>query len=338
MKSTTKAIVKEEQIIEAVKKFFNKEPKNLSELNDGCYNISYLITFDDNQEMVMKIAPSNDTEILTYEKDIIKTELLFYKLTDAHTDINVPKIIGEDFSGEIIDSPYYFMTKVEGTPLNKVKGATPKKRIAIYKTIAEYMAKLHNIKGEEYGYITMQNKCIGKDCFNSLIVSVDAIIADAHRKTIKLPFKEKKIYDVFKMAQNAFDEIEYPALTHYDIWDGNIFVIENDDKLEVTGIIDFERGFYACPAADFCQVTHMVDLKHDKYFLQEYNKHANKKIEYSDALMARVWAYRFYLFLIMHVECDYRDVNGSFLPQKLWVASKIRWIYRQFKKAAKRAR
>lgn len=335
MKSTTKAIVTKEQIVQAVKKFFNEEPKDCIELNDGCYNISYLIVFADGREVVMKIAPSNDTDILTYEKDIIKTELLFYKLTDKHTDIKVPKIIDEDFSGKIIASPYYFMTKLNGTPLNKVKDATKEKRINIYTTIAEYMAKLHNIGGREYGYITMEDKCKGKDCYNSLIVSVDAIIADAHRKNIKLPFKEEKIYDVFNMAQKAFDAIEYPALTHFDIWDGNIFVEENDGKLDVTGIIDFERGFYACPAADFCQVMHMVNFKDDKYFLEKYNIHADKKLEYSSELMARIWAYRFYLFLIMHVECDYRDINGSFLPQKLWVASKIRWVYRQLKRAAK---
>lgn len=337
MKSVTKANVTHEQIEKAVKKFFGENPKSCRELNDGCYNISYLIVLNDDREVVMKIAPSNDIEILTYEKDIIKTEILFYKLAEQHTDIKVPKIIGEDFSGEIISSPYYFMTKIEGTPLNKVKGATKRRRRPIYKTLAEYMAKLHNIKGEEYGYITMTQKCSGKGCLNSLLVSVESVIEDAHRKGIKLPFKEEDIYNVFKSAQKAFDEVEYPALTHYDLWDGNIFVKENNDTLEVTGVIDFERGFYACPAADFCQIMHMVDLKRDQYFLEEYNKHANKKLEYSNALMARTWAYRFYLFLIMHVECDYRDVEGSFSHQKLWVAAKIKGVYRKFKKWALKA-
>lgn len=336
MKSTTKAVVSNEQIINAVKKFFNQSPQSYTELNDGCYNISYLITFNNNKQVVMKIAPSNDIEVLTYEKDIMKTELEFYKLAAEHTDIKVPEIIGEDFSGDIISSPYYFMTKLEGVPLNKVKNATKEKRKDIYITLAQYMAKLHNIKGNNFGYITMIDKCKDKDCLNSLVVSIDALLYDARRKNIKLPFKEQKIYDVFNMAAKAFDEVKHPALTHYDMWDGNIFVKENDDNLKITGIIDFERGFYACPAADFCQIMHMVDFKRDKYFMEEYNKHANIKIEYSNALMARVWAYRFYLFLIMHVESDYRDVKGSYLPQKVWVAANIRRIYRQFKKVARK--
>ncbi|MEX1376276.1 MAG: aminoglycoside phosphotransferase family protein [Eubacteriales bacterium] len=334
MKSLTKSTVTKEQIEKACKKHFNCTIDEYHELNDGFYNISYLVRLSDGKETVLKIAPPKDVDILTYEKDIMATETLFYKLTFEHTDIKVPRILAEDDSCEIISSPYYFMSKLEGMPLNKIKKITPEMRKNIYITLAEYLAKIHNIKGETFGYITMEKECKGKGCLNSLIVSVDALLRDAKRKNVKLPFKNEEIYEVFENSKKAFDEIEYPVVCHYDLWDGNIFVQGENEGIEITGVIDFERGFYGCPAADFCQAVHYIDFGKDTYFLDTYNKYANKKAVYDDKMKCRIAAYRFYLFLIMRIECDYRDVAGSFLPQKLWVLKDIKGVYKNLKETS----
>jgi len=333
MKSLTKAKVTVDQIKEATNACLDCNVLDYMELNDGFYNISYLVKLDDNSEVVLKIAPPKDVEILTYEKDIIITELLFYKLAFEHTDIKVPEILAEDFSCEIIDSPYYFMSKLEGIPLNKLENITPDMRKQVYTVIAEYIAKLHNINGEMFGYITMEDKCAGKDCLNSIIVSVEALMNDAKRKDMILPLSKDEIFDVLNECNVAFNEIRYPVVCHFDLWDGNIFVCTNDKKLDVTGIIDFERGFYGCPAADLCQAMGYIDLEKDVYFLETYNKFANKKVAYNNELKIRILAYRFYLFLIMIVECDYRDVDGSFEPQREWVTRDIKIIYDNLKKA-----
>ena len=333
MKSLTKATVSKEQIEKAVRKHFGCGTTEYHELNEGFYNISYLVKMDDGREAVLKIAPPYDVDILTYEKDIMATELHFYKLAFEHTDIKVPHILAEDMSCETISSPYYFMSKLQGIPLNNVKNITPAMRKALYITLAEYLAKLHNIKGETFGYITMGEKCTGKGCLNSLMVSVQALIEDAQRKNVKLPIKKDKIYEVFENSKKAFEEIEYPVVCHFDLWDGNVFVQGENEDIEITGIIDFERGFYGCPAADFCQAVNYIDFEKDTYFWDTYNKYAHKKALYDEKMKVRIAAYRFYLFLIMRIECDYRDVAGSFLPQKLWVLKGIKKVYRTLKQA-----
>jgi aminoglycoside phosphotransferase (APT) family kinase protein len=43
----------------------------------------------------------------------------------------------------------------------------------------------------------------------------------------------------------ALDEVTRPALIHFDLWPGNIFV----DGSRIVGLIDHERAFWGDPAA-----------------------------------------------------------------------------------------
>lgn len=291
-------------------------------LTDGFYNASYLIRLEDGREVVLKVAPREEVVVMTYEQDIMATEVLFYQLTASETDVLIPEILYYEPAPKLIDSPYYFMTKLEGKALYHVKDLTPDKRRPIYEALAKDLAKMHGIKGQTFGYRTMEEACRGKSYFDAFMVSFDALIRDCMKVGQALPIEEAIILNLLSKTQPAFDQITRPCMVHFDLWDGNIFVLDKD-PLELSGYIDFERGFYGDPAADFCQAAGYLNLEDNPWFLELYNQEARKPLVLDQAMKIRMMAYRFYLFLLMYVECFYRDVDGSFEGQKEWVTKEL---------------
>lgn len=333
MLSKTKAKVTQGEIKLICQKQFSQEVTSFVELNDGFYNISYLVRLADDSEVVLKVAPPKDVEILTYEIDIMKAEVLFYQLSKKHTEVPVPEVFGEDFSMELIPHPYYFMSKLEGIPLNHIKNIDQDTRKDIYIQLAKILGQIHNIKGSTFGYISMEEACRDKNYFDAFMVSVKAIIDDGKAKTNEFPIPIRDLEALFNKCSHAFNEVKIPSMVHFDLWDGNIFVLEDKDGIQIEGIIDFERGFYGDPSADFAQVIGYMELDNGHEFIHTYNKYAKDKIVYNQNMAIRTCAYRLYLFLIMYVECFYRDVEGSFEPQKKWVREEIHHVFIQLENA-----
>lgn len=329
MKSLTKALLSEAQIRKVVKNQFDVGLESWKELNDGFYNSSYLIVLETGQEAVLKVAPPKGVDILTYEIDIMASEVQFYQLAAAETDMPVPQVYGYDSSGELIPNPYYFMSKLKGVPLNKIEPITPEIRRSVYEVLAANLGKLHRIKGENFGYITMEEACRGKGIHHSIMVALEALYRDVVRKEAGFPFKYDEIVALYEACAPAFEVIKEPCLVHFDLWDGNIFVLD-EKPIVVEGFIDFERGFYGCPAADLGQASGYLDFDEHPWFMDIYNQHSDQKIVLDDPMRVRMAAYRFYVFLIMHVECWYRDIDGSFEGQKNWVAKEIQGVKEHF--------
>ena len=328
--SKTKYPLSDSKIQEMVRHHFRKETKEVIPLTDGFFNASFLIKMDDDQETVLKVAPPAEVSVLTYEKDIMATEVLFYERAAQETDVPIPHILAYEPMPKIIESPYYFMTKLEGTTLHKIEDLTQEKRKPIYEALARDLAKLHGIYGDTFGYITMKDACEGKSAHQALMVSLEAILADCAAIGETLPVSVEDLRHFFAKAEPAFSSIKTPCMVHYDLWDGNIFVME-EETLKLTGYIDFERGFYGDPSADFCQVMGYVDMKENPWFLEIYNKHAKVPVIMDKAMETRMMAYRLYLFVLMYVECFYRDIDGSYDGQKGWVTKELPELLEQLK-------
>lgn len=333
MRSLTKADVGKKDILNMCQRGFGMKMREYHELNEGMYNISYLVVLEDGREAVLKVAPPAGVKILTYEIDIMKAEVEFYKLCHQFKDLPVPAILFEDFSLEIFTSPYYFMTKLEGIPLNRMSDSiTADQRIQVYKQVARYLARIHEVKGDTYGYISMKDQCNGKTYHDAFKIMVEALFDDAKRVSQTLPIPHDLIHDLIERCKDAFMEVEEPCLVHYDLWDGNIFV-ESETDFTIDGIIDFERGFYGDCAADFSQVAGYVNLDESQYFFDEYNKFAVDQVTFDAGMRVRIFAYRLYVVVIMYVECYYRDIEGSFEPQRHWVIEQFPIIIDQLEKA-----
>ena len=70
----------------------------------------------DGSIVVLKVSPSSDTPLLTYEHGIMATEAAFYEAA-ATTGIPVPRVIHTDYTHRIVDSDLLLMTRCARTQL-----------------------------------------------------------------------------------------------------------------------------------------------------------------------------------------------------------------------------
>ena len=84
-------------------------PLESNELTDGWYNTAYAITLNNDGKTVLKVSPPADASILSYERDIMRTEVEVMRLVESNPLIPVPQITFADFSCDRIPYAYYFM-------------------------------------------------------------------------------------------------------------------------------------------------------------------------------------------------------------------------------------
>lgn len=329
MKSKTKGHIDRSDINNIFKKF---DPLHrvldTRELTDGYFNISYMVSTERGEEFVLKISPPDDVDILSYEKDLMASEVYFLDQVSG-LDAPVPKILFRDFSREIIPYNYFIMEKLHGTPLNKMEPISESQREHLYRVLAKYLAEIHRVEGDHFGYISYKKEWEGYTYFEVFREMFKLLLIDAKRLDITLPLTTIEIDDVLDLYRECFTGITDPVFVHYDLWDGNIFVTDWESDPKIEGLIDFERGFFADPAADFSQVAGYIDLKNNPWFIEEYNRHSSKTFIMDDSAMKRVELYRYYVLLIMVVESYYRDVDGSFKGQLEWATAEFLKLHRK---------
>jgi len=326
MESRTKARVSEEQIHHIIRYVlgWEKPVRRLTALNGGCFNLSYRVDFEDEESIIIKIGPPEEVEVLSYEKDMMETELWIHNLIEKNPAVSVPKILYTDFSRKDIPYPYFIMTALQGSPMNELNDLSEQEKRNIFLTLAGYMAEIHRIKGDHFGYALMRDHLQNRSYFEAFTHMVEVILSDGKKRKVTLPASEERIFQSIYKFQDVFSTCSVPVLNHFDLWEGNLFIKETEEgQRQLEAIIDFERGFYADPAADFVQVRGAIDFETESWFLEEYNRVADTPFIYNKNAKIRIDLYWLYLCLIMVVESYYRDVEGSFDDQKKWAEQEV---------------
>ena len=86
-----------------------EESIGVKELKEGFFNVTYQITLKDGKEAILKIAPPIDAEVLSYERNIMKTEVEMMRLIKEQTNVPVPEVYYYDTSKSICEVDYYFI-------------------------------------------------------------------------------------------------------------------------------------------------------------------------------------------------------------------------------------
>jgi fructosamine-3-kinase len=128
-----------------------------------------------------------------------------------------------------------------------------------------------------------------------------AILDDAVRYATQLPLSLVEIAKLIHTNAHALDEVTTPALVHFDVWPGNVFLSFTDGKPSIQALIDHERAFWGDPLADFVTPTIFDRLRADDPLLVGYRK-AGGKVELTHSALIRDALYRVYLYLILLVE------------------------------------
>lgn len=293
MKSKTKYSIEDSAIKAIFQKASLGEVSKVISLDKGEFNSAYFVCAGGN-EYVLKIAPKEIKNVLTYENDLMAREVDFYSIIARETTVSIPKVFYYDDSKSIIPSEYFIMEKLKSKPLF---GASLSKleKIDTYQKVGEMVAKLHKIKGQKFGYV--QNG-LYDNWYLAIKSMVNNLIEDCSRKK-KRAKEGKTLLSLIEKHKDILQKVEC-TYTHFDIWDGNIFYEKNENDINIS-LIDTERGFWGDCIGDFVSIETFAKFE-NKVSITAYNKTADNPITFNREEIIRYYTMKAYLALIMYSE------------------------------------
>jgi aminoglycoside phosphotransferase (APT) family kinase protein len=265
-----------------------------SELTEGSYNTAIAVTLDDGRDLVLKVAPAPHLRLLTHEVDLMRTEVDVYH-HGAAAGVAVPTTVYADFSRTVIGTDYAFLSRVDGVSFDTVRDSMTAEALASVRgQVATAATTLHRITGSAYGYPLRGSRSWQPTWRASFLAMVEDILDDAVRLNSRLPMTPQQIGQLFRRHADVLDDVDRPALVHFDLWDGNVFVVP-DETLgwRVTGLIDGERALYGDPVSELVSLGLFREF--DETTLAPFG-------ELDDRAWRRLDLYTNYLYVIMAVE------------------------------------
>jgi aminoglycoside phosphotransferase (APT) family kinase protein len=213
------------------------------ELKDGWFNASYKIHLTDGRDVVLKIAPASDVEVMLYEKNIMATEVAAMRLVRQNPAVPIPEIYYFDNTHEVCNADYFFMEYMTGDSLEHIHNSlAPAAKVSIERHIGEIIREINSFPGAYFGY--EGNPDLRADTWKEAFIKiVESVLEDAARKKVLFDFGYDELRATVLKHVSALEEVTKPCLVHWDAWTPNFFV--QDGK--ITGIIDFERALWAEP-------------------------------------------------------------------------------------------
>ncbi len=298
MISKTKYPVTNSQIKEMFIKAGFSKVTDIFPLGDGEYNSVYSVKADE-KEYAIKIAPSTDCEVLTYEKNMLKAELYWYEIVSSNTNICAPKIIYSDASRDIIDTDWFIMEKINGKALRHCKLEGDEKTESEHALI-DMLVQMHSIKGEKFGYPEGEKF---DNWYLALKSIINNLISDCDKKGYKCKHG-KKMLSALEKYKDIFSAVDC-SLVNYDLHTGNVIYSPQNAKGKYW-IIDLERGFWGDKVFDFVSFDMMNTIENKTSTLEYYNKIAKEKIIADDGVKIRYAMAEALMGLLMETEKYYR--------------------------------
>ncbi len=325
MHSNTKNHLSNEEIKKLVKINFGNdcEASDIQELKGGMFNAIYAMNrVKEGDTIVLKVGVVPGTRLLTYEQDVMPTEVECYRLIHEQTTVPVPEILTSDLTKQHIKSNYFFMTAMEGVPLSQVSGKMKRSNLDHIKAeLAGYLAQLHQIKGSYYGYFTEDPERQYGTWKEAFFQMVEMILQDGKNHHVQIPFD--RIRNALKTHENLLEMQNAPSLVEYDCHEGNIFVKQTGGIYHIEGIVDFERAFWGDPAADLPAAFILTDdIRKEQAFLNAYVEASEELSLFSETEVKKYLLYRMYILTIMAAETfrygwTYGKLQGAWAKKEL---------------------
>lgn len=289
----------------------------LRELTDGWFNAVHELGLADGRRVVLKIAPPPNAPVMTYERDLMATEVATMRRVRADPAIPVPAVLFHDASRRLCDAPYFFMEKVAGDNLDHVRKAlAPEVASAIDRHIGEVVRAINGFRGEWFGLPGHPGlrAPTWREAFGRI---VESVLQDAARREVVFPRPVGEIRALLQRHAPQLEAVREPRLVHWDGWDKNFFVAGG----RVTGLIDFERALWADPLMEAQFRALSWDGVNDA--LRGYGR-----TTFTDDELVRGRLYTLHLALVMHTECFYRlypddeVLNGS----RKMIVENLEWL------------
>jgi aminoglycoside phosphotransferase (APT) family kinase protein len=287
------------------------EVTECNELAGGTFNAVYLARLIDGSGLVVKVAPDPAGPMLQYERGILATEAMYYRLAGRCTGVTVPSVVAVDAGSALVPGGYLVMTQCQGATWRvAMSGGPSHEQDRLRAELGRQVASLHTITGSGFGYPSQALGPLRSTWRIAFLEMVDAVLADAERFSVALPRPVAEVRDLFAAQAAVLEQVTTPVLVHFDLWEGNVMVGQGGTGRQLTGLIDAERAFWGDPLAEFVSLALFGDPAQDAALLDGYRA-AGGTVSFDDAGRLRLALYRTYLYLIMWVEAIPRGFDAG---------------------------
>jgi len=249
MESKTKNRKTPEQVARMVERAFDgltlaAGEDAVSELKEGWFNAAYNVCLSDGREVILKIAPPPQAEVMTYEQNIMSTEVASMRLAAQNPAIPVPEIYYFDTAHDLCDSDYFFMEKLSGENYGLIRSSLPAEvQAKLDEQIGAIVREINSFTGTYYGYPGNPN-LRGSTWKEAFLTICDSVLEDGRRKNAEYGgLSLDEIHAAIVKHSPTFEAVTTPQMVHWDAWDLNFFVKDG----VVTGLLDFERVLWGDP-------------------------------------------------------------------------------------------
>lgn len=281
------------------------------ELTEGTFNTAYRIRLADGAGLVLKIAPRPDMPVLAYEHGLMATEALFYRAASALGTVPVPGVVHTDLTRSVVPGDFLLMTECPGASWYSLRSRIDDAdHIRLRTDLGRVVAALHDVTGPGFGYPQEYIAPLSDSWRTAFLAVTDAVLTEAQEYGTALARPVPEIREVMWARADALDEVDRPALVHFDLWDGNILVDMSTGTPVLGGIVDGERTFWGDPVADFVSLALFGDIEADDAFLAGYRA-GGGSVTFDAACRTRLSLYSCYLYLLMLAEATPRAYSGE---------------------------
>ncbi|WP_026527246.1 phosphotransferase family protein [Butyrivibrio sp. VCD2006] len=267
----------------------------IAPLGNGEFNAAYKVTCDNGVSYALKIAPPENAKVLSYEKNMMESEVFWYSQMHEKTDILCPKVYASDFSKEVIKSNCFIMEMMEGEPLWAMN-FSDKEYEEVQKQKICMLTKIHRITNDRFGYMQMGLMPSWYEALRNMALK---LVTDCKELGYGTPDGEKFISLIDK-HEKLLRAVPC-RMVNFDLWDSNVLFNAGTGKI---CWIDPERGFWGDPVADFITLGsgQKSPLSDKQKELDIYNEMAEEKIQLTKDTEIRYALAVCYLALIEEVE------------------------------------
>lgn len=256
-------------------------------------------------EVVLKVGPPSGTALLTYEADLAAAEATYLRLlADLVPEVPAPRVIAQD-DGLVVT------TFLPGTPLPDLAPGT---RASVQHDVGAALAAVHRVTGERFGYDGHRPN--GETWPSAFGAIVEALLSDGGRWQLPAPLPAARVEAALARHEDALAQVRRPALLHFDLWDGNVLALPDEQGVHrMSGIVDGERYVWGDPLVDLVSpvLFGRMEDEPDHPVLAGYAAAAGAQapdLARDEAARARLALYRVWLHLLMTVEMPSRGMTG----------------------------
>jgi aminoglycoside phosphotransferase (APT) family kinase protein len=225
------------------------------EITDGSFAAVYALVLADGREMVLKVGPPPGLRLLRYEVDLAHIEIEFYRRGGA-AGVPVPALHAAD-----PDLGYLLVDRLRGESLQTARSTmAPGELARVRHELGAICGRLRGVSDPLFGYPRRDGHTRSPSWRTSFLAFIEDVLADAVEYGRELPVPADEIGRLIERHAALLDDVTTPSLVHFDVWDGNVFVVPSPGGgYAVEGLIDGERSFYGDPVAELVSLALFAD-------------------------------------------------------------------------------